>query len=436
MLLALAVRVVPGVEDALVANALSAACTIVAALLFLRALQRLEVRPWVGVAMALALGTGRAVWSQAVIAEVYGLNLALTMGVFLFLVRWRETNADRDLALALCVWALSFAHATSSVLLAPGIAVFLLLADRRAVLRPRLLLWLPVWAAAALLPYGYVLWRTLDPSTPYLEASFRDVPDFIAMVRGETFAGQMFSFPLHDLLTTRVHLVGAQLKVQPLSWALVPAVVAVAMRFREPVTWLLLLWGGAVAAWGMSYDIPDTEVVFIPGWACLLALAGLGIESLLRSIPARAAQGALLVGTAIILVVTAVSTLPDVDASDDPTQDIVTDALAEIGPGGGVVSSYLYHHLNYYLIGPGEPKSQDVYSALPLLPAQMAEYCAGSPVGLGWNRVDPTAPPGLPLYVLDAPYIAIVAGEGVPLVQITPELARVDCPALLAAPPA
>jgi hypothetical protein len=201
------------------------------------------------------------------------------------------------------------------------------------------------------------------------------------------------------------------------------------------VIWLLVLWGGAVAFWGMNYDIPDVDVVFIPGWACLLALAGLGIESLLARIPSKVVRGALLVGTAVIPVVTAVGALPDVDASDDPTQQEVTTALSQISPAGGVVTSVLYHHLNYYLIGPGEPKPRDVYSALPLPPARMAEYCAGSPVGLAWNRVTPTAPPGLPLYVLEAPYIAIVTAQGVPLVHLSPQLAQVDCAALLAAPP-
>jgi hypothetical protein len=304
-----------------------------------------------------------------------------------------------------------------------------------AVLRRRVVLWVPVLAAVALLPYGYVLWRTLDPSTVYLEADFRSVSSFIAMVRGETFADQMFAFPLHELLTTRLHVLGGQLLAQPLLWALVPAVIAVATRRREPVIWLLVLWAGAVSFWGMNYDIPDVEVVFIPGWACLVALAGLGIEMLLARIPLPAVRGALLVGTAVIPVITALGALPDVDASDDHTQDELTAALAEIGPRGGLVSSYLYHHLNYYLIGPGEPRPQNVYSALPLSPTQMAKYCAGSPLALGWNRVTPTAPPGLPLYVLEAKYIATLAGQGVPLVELTPELARVDCPALLAAPP-
>jgi hypothetical protein len=435
MLLALAVRLLPGVEDALVANALSAVCTIAAALLFLRVLQRLGVRSAVAVTMALALGTGREVWSQALIAEVYGLNLALVMAVLLFLVRWRQTHADRDLFLGLCIWALSFAHATSSVLLAPGILAFLVFSGVRAVLRPRLLLWLPALAAVALLPYGYILWRTLDPSTPYLEASFRNVPGLLGMVRGETFAGQMFAFSPYELLTTRLQLVWGLLRAQPLLWALIPAGIAVATRLREPVIWLLVIWGGATAAWGMNYDIADVEVVFIPAWACLLALAALGIESLLRRIRPAAGRGALLVGTAVVPVVTAIMTLPDVDASDDPTQDIVTAALAEVGPGGGVVTGYLYHHLNYYLIGPGEPKRPGVYSALPLPPSQLAEYCAGSSLGLGWNRVVPTAPPGLPLYVLEAPYIATLARQGVPLVHLSPELARVDCQALLGAPP-
>ncbi|MCW2576021.1 MAG: hypothetical protein JWR66_2051 [Modestobacter sp.] len=437
MLLAIAVRLVPGVEDALVANALSAVCTVAAAVVFLRVLQRLGVRPTVAVAAALVLGLTRGIWSQAVIAEVYGLNLLLIMGVLLFLVRWRRTSADRDLFLALGVWALSFAHATSAILLAPGVLVLLVLVGRRSLLRPRLLLWLPALAALALLPYGYVLWRTLDPSTVYLEATFQSLPGFVSMVRGETFAAQMFAFPLHELVTTRVGILTDQLQGQPLTWALVPAVLAVATRLREPVVWLLVLWGATVALWGLGYDIPDIEVVFLPGWACLLALAALGAETVLRWIPVDPVRRVLTTATLVVPVVTAVLVLPDVDQSDDPTEQRVTEALAEVGAGGGVVSSYQYHHLNYYLIGPGQvpTPTRDVYSALPMTPEQMAEYCAGTPVGLGWNREVPTAPAGLPLYVFDPPYIGLVAAQGVPLVRVSADLARVDCAALLAAPP-
>lgn len=437
MLLAVAVRLVPGVEDALVANLLSAVCTVAAALVFLRVLQRLGVRPTVAVAITLVLGLTRGIWSQAVIAEVYGLNLLLVTGVLFFLVRWRQSSRDLHLFLALAVWALSFAHATSAVLLAPGVLVLLVLVGGRRLLRPRLLLWVPALAALALLPYGYVLWRTMDPSTVYLEANFRSFPQFVSMVRGETFAAQMFAFPLHELLTTRVQVAVEQLRGQPLAWAVVPALLGLTARRREPVVWLLVLWAGAVVVWGLDYDIPDIEVVFLPAWACLLALAALGIESVLSWASSRPVRLGVTVATLAAPVATAVLVLPGVDLSGDLGQQRVTQALAEVGDTGGVVSSFQYHHFNYYLIGPGTvpTRTEDVYSALPMTRLQMVQYCRGTPAELGWNRTVRTAPAGLPLYVFDPPYLEAVASGGVPLVRLTPDLARVDCTALLAAPP-
>lgn len=428
VLLAAAVRVVPVVPDALVANALSAVCTLVAIVLFRHVLQRLGVRTVLTVVAALVLGTSATIWSQAVIAEVYGLHLVFITAVLLFLVRWQQTGARRDLLVALGVLAASFAHATSAILLLPGVGVFALLVEHR--LRPwlRTLRWTPVFASLALLPYGYVLQRTLDPSTPYLEAAFTDVGSFVSMVRGQSFAGQMFAFSLHDMLTVRLEVVWDDLRAVHLVWALVPAALAVVLRRREPWVWLVLLWAAASAVWGMGYSIPDVAVVFIPEHACLVLLAAVGVEDALRRVRAAPLRGVALVLIAGVPVAAAVVSYAEVDASDDPDQALVQDALATIGPAGGVVSSYYYHALNYYLVGQRQQATRQVYSTLPA-PALLPAYCAGDPVLLGGNRTA-IAPPGLPLYVLGAPYIAMVEAQGIPTTPVGRQLARVDCAAL------
>lgn len=435
MLLALAVRLVPG-EDALVADGVSAACTIAAAVVLLRLLQLLGVRPPLAVAGALLLGVTRTVWSQAVIAEVYGLHLLLVLVVLLLVARWARRRRRRDLVLGLAVWAFSFSHATSAVLLAPGVLALVLLVDRRALLDRKVLRWAPAYAAAALLPYGYILWRTLDPSTTYLEARFRSLREFVGMVRGEVYSGQMFAFSPTEMVTSRAAVVWQELVDQPLAWALVPALVAVVARRRDPVVWLLVLLVASVAVWGAGYDIPDVAVVFVPGYAALVALAALGAEVVLRRVPAALAAAAAVAALAVPAVVALdVHDDEDVDLSEDPAAAEVRQALDVLGEDGGVVWTTQYHQLNYHLLGQGRQSELDVYAVYPEPFEGIAAYCRGEGVGVGQNRTVATAPTGLPLYAFGAPYISGLRGLGYDLEPVTDELVEISCSSGAAAAP-
>lgn len=405
LLLALAVRLVPGEADAVAANGLSAVFTVVAAVLLCRLLLLVGVRPSLAAASAVLLGLTRTVWSQAVIAEVYGLHLALMLGVLLALGMWTRSRARRHILIALALWASSFSHATSAVLIAPAVLAVVLAVDHRALLDRCLLACTPVFAGLALLPYGYIYWRTTSPATPYLEASFTSPSEFLAMVRGSDFAGQMFAFSWQELLTDRLVLVWEQLANQPLAWAVVPALAGALVRLRDPVTWLLVLSGATTVVWGMGYDIPDVEVVFILAYACLVALTAVAVEELVRRSSWPAARSAstvvALVGPALVAAVN----FGPVDDSAQPSGELVVRSLDAVGPGGGVVFSPQFHTLNYYLIGRGEQVTRQVYAPYPPRPDVVETYCGDGFVGAAANRTVSHVPRGLPVYALGDDYI-------------------------------
>jgi uncharacterized membrane protein len=87
---------------------------------------------------ALVFAFGPAVWSQAVIAEVYAPNLAFIALTLVCLLHWERARRDRDFFVFALVFALSLGMYLSDLGFAPAFAVFILFTDWRALRRPRL----------------------------------------------------------------------------------------------------------------------------------------------------------------------------------------------------------------------------------------------------------------------------------------------------------
>jgi 4-amino-4-deoxy-L-arabinose transferase-like glycosyltransferase len=87
---------------------------------------------------ALVFAFGPAVWSQAVIAEVYAPNLAFIALTLVCLLHWERARRDRDFFVFALVFALVLGMYLSDLGFAPAFAVFILFTDWRALRRPRL----------------------------------------------------------------------------------------------------------------------------------------------------------------------------------------------------------------------------------------------------------------------------------------------------------
>ncbi len=137
-------------------NLLSALLTAgVVALVYLNAFT-LTRRQIPSVAAAALFATNPAVWRQAGVASVGPLHLLLVAAIVYAMLLWHEKRAP--LSLAAFLFGLGLAHHRTVLLLAPAIAVFVLLADSntRSVRRPRDIARCILWLGVPLLLYLYL----------------------------------------------------------------------------------------------------------------------------------------------------------------------------------------------------------------------------------------------------------------------------------------
>ena len=204
MLNAAFVRIVPWGSVALRANLLSAVFAILACLVAVVIFTRLGVRPVVAAGGATALGLIPQLWHFALIAEVYTLSILFVALVLGCLLAYDRTERPAWLRAGLLIFALSFAHATSQVLLIPGLLLYLAVRRPAWLFRPReLARLLPLGAALALLPYAYLLWRTAA-GAPLLDTRVTGLTSFWEVISGARYSGQMFGVPLHQIISERL----------------------------------------------------------------------------------------------------------------------------------------------------------------------------------------------------------------------------------------
>src|SRR5215217_5989887 len=87
---------------------------------------------------ALTFGLGTALWSQAVIAEVYTLNAMFVSVTIVVLLLWREYRKDRYLLLSAFLVGLCLTNHLTSGLLLPAGLLFVALVDWRRLVDVRL----------------------------------------------------------------------------------------------------------------------------------------------------------------------------------------------------------------------------------------------------------------------------------------------------------
>ena len=153
-------------------NLLSAVAGGVAIGLACALMCRLGVRRTIAGAVALSFGFGLMFWQNAVVAEVYTLASAMLIGVFLALVRWHDGRRPKDFYVAVACTGLIASHHTAELLMVPVLVAFVLSVDARWVLQPVVLFRSGLIVLAALLPYAWVIYRTIDGSS-FVEAPAR-----------------------------------------------------------------------------------------------------------------------------------------------------------------------------------------------------------------------------------------------------------------------
>jgi Protein of unknown function (DUF2723) len=258
---------------------------------------------------ALAFGLGTALWSQAVIAEVYTLNALLVSATIVVFLLWREYRHDRYLLLSAFLVGLCLTNHLTSGLLLPAGLLFVALVDWRRLVDVRLVLGGAGLFVLGLLPYLYLPIRAaMDP--PMEANNPTDFGRFWYVISGGNLTGSFFSFGPLELPARMVFYWEHLLDNMPFLVVMVALAGAVVMLLKDRAAGLFL--GFLFLGWlfhAVENDIPDIDLYFIPTYLVLSlwAAAGLGmllaeVETLLSGLPG-ATKGAILgVLSAILLL--------------------------------------------------------------------------------------------------------------------------------------
>lgn len=329
-----------------------------AALLAIRAVQATRRLP-LGLVAGLAFAVTPVAWRVATRADAHALHvfLAALMLVLLAAWAWRERvgrpSSGRWLVAAGVVYGLALGNHALTLLLAPGIAVYVLAVSPRILWRQwRLVL---ACVAAVLLTtvivYAYLPLRSaMDPPLDY--ASPDTWRSFWYVVLGEQFQGAFRALPGLAEMTAGIwdDLVR---NYGPLTILALAGVILGSVRHPRLIA-LTSLW--FVSSWIFALGYPNASIeryYLVPLLAAALwmALAADAIWDVLRELlqrPGRVLGYRLAVGALVaVLIVSASAPVPDrydrLDASDERHgRDWLEATFEALEPNAAVVSWWSY----------------------------------------------------------------------------------------------
>ena len=278
---------------------------------------------------ALLFVTSYTFWSQAVIAEVYALHMALVALTLLLLLRWADGPGDGRLVAFFAVYALGFGNHLSMILLLPGYMLFLLLAAPRgwrSMFAPRIVGVALACAFAGALQYTWnlrTLWLLPDPPHGLVDALQR----FWFDVTKSDWRDTMVMNVPQSLLRDHLAMYWFDLRQQ---FGIAGPILAAAGLLQLALTngrraLLMLALFAANVIFAYSYNVGDAHVFYLPSHLLLALLAAPGVVLVGRVAPQGAPIAAALL--AVYAGARAWHDFPALDRSRDTRPAAVVDAL-------------------------------------------------------------------------------------------------------------
>jgi hypothetical protein len=281
------------------------------------------------VATALFFAASYTFWSQAVIAEVYSLHIALLALTLLLLLHWAAAPTVGRLTAFFAVYALGFGNHLSMILLLPGYTLFLLLAAPdgwRSMFRPRIIAVAAACAAAGALQYAWnlsTLWQLPDPPHGAIDALQRFWFDVTKSDWRETM---VMNVP-QSLLRDHLAMYWFELREQfGIAGPLLAVAGVVQLALANPRrAWLMFTLFAANLVFAFSYNVGDAHVFYLPSHVLIALLAAPGIMLIGRLGPLAAPVAAALL--TLYAGSRAWHDFPALDRSRDTRPEAVIDAL-------------------------------------------------------------------------------------------------------------
>ena len=318
-----------GAEPAHALNLASAIEGAMACGLFVFVAAELSGSVAAGAASALLFAVSYTFWSQAVIAEVYSLHIALVALTLLLLLRWADIQTDRRLYAFFAVYALGFGNHLSRVLLLPGYTLFLHASAPggwRSMFAPRIVLLATMCAVAGALQYGWnvrTLWLMPDPPHSLAEALQRFWFDVTKSDWRDTMVMNVPQSLLRDHLAMYWFDLSQQFGIAGPLLAVAGLVQLALVDGRRAMLMVMLFAANLIFAY--SYNVGDAHVFYLPSHLLLALLAAPGLVLAGRLVPHG---GPIAAGLLTIYAGTrAYHDFPALDRSQDSRPTMVVDAL-------------------------------------------------------------------------------------------------------------
>lgn len=403
------------------ANLLSAVFAAGACLVLYYLLLLLNLNKRVAFFCSLIFGLTASFWSQAVVAEVYTLNLLFVALVFYLLLQWRQTRRRIHLIGACAVYAISFGNHLTMITLLPAIFYLVWSTDRTVFSDPKVIVPVAFLILAGALQYSYLFWRSYSPDPAYLELHTPNLKRFWNAVTGAGFKRKMFVYSLQEILTQRTPMYGKFLLRQ--YYFLIPLAIYGWFQIKDRIvnTFLLLAYAGNLI-YALNYDIQDISVYFIPGYLVLMIYIASGLNAI-RFLHRKVLGGlSLAVFPAILLA----ANYNDVDQSKSTREAMEARAIFQsLENNAVIITNYRFSQYFWYYMLAENPQKKRIYILRILSPQAVIEYLERK-TPLLVREVRKKVPYGSQVYCQTEPYIMQLKQKGFSLKQVRRNLCQVS----------
>jgi hypothetical protein len=297
MLNHLFVNIVPFGSLATRVNLLSTCFSLLTILIFFEILLRLKIRMSAAFITALAFGLTYTMWFYSLIAEVYSLNIFFVAVVIYFLLRWHETLADRDFYLACFLYALSFGNHQQMIALMPSFAYLVWVTKRSVLWNPKKILIVMGFILLGFSQYFYIVWRTNDPGTAFLEVNTQS---FLSFLRNPG-AANAFHMSLAQVVNQRLPVAAGIFWIN-FYLLLLLSVWGIFLLKDRQVNIFLFSYLVINTLFVLQFEIREADAFFLPGFMVLAIYVGFAVNWLLEKVihTPRTAWTALLIPVLLV----------------------------------------------------------------------------------------------------------------------------------------
>ncbi len=273
------VSLIPKGTLALRANLLSTIFAICALWFLFSSMVLLNVRRFVAFTTALAFSFTFSIWMYSLVAEVYTLNVLFVIVVIYFLLVWNRTRQDRYFYLATFLYAFSFGNHLTMIGLLPAFAYCVWVTDRKTFTDVKKILIVIVIILAGFSQYYYVVWRTNDPSTRFLETNTQALINFLTHFHQD----EAFTFTIRELILQRIPILAGYILREFSALIVLSIWGMISFRDRFANKFLVICIMGEIL-FCLNINGRETWAFFLPVYIILAIYLGLGIEDLFRRV--------------------------------------------------------------------------------------------------------------------------------------------------------